>query len=98
MILELFISSGSETTYGTINFAFLFMAENPEIQVRCLWEIADDFGDIILSFQLIADIETTILSEIQGMVVSFLYQWCTEKARTRRCWEMIYERKMSLSH
>ena len=36
------------------------MAENPEIQARCLWEIDDDFGDIILSFQLIAYVETTI--------------------------------------
>ena len=72
VILELFIA-GSETTYNTLNWAFLFMAEHPETQARCLKEIDDNVGDKHIEFadrSKMPYIEATI-SEIQrhGSVV-----------------------------
>ena len=47
VIIELFIA-GSETTYNTLDWAFLFIAENPGIQENCFKEIADVVGDKII--------------------------------------------------
>ena len=40
VILELFLA-GSETTYNSLDWAFLFMSEHPEIQEKCFKEISD---------------------------------------------------------
>ena len=44
IILELFLV-GSETTYNTLDWAFLYMSEYPEIQEKCFNEINDTLGD-----------------------------------------------------
>ena len=44
VILELFIA-GAETTYNTLDWAFLFMSEYPEIQAKCQEEIKAVVGD-----------------------------------------------------
>lgn len=48
IILELFVV-GSETTYNTLDWAFLFMAEYPEIQEKCFKEIDDMLGDKLVN-------------------------------------------------
>ena len=49
VIMELFIA-GSETTYNTLDWAFLFMAENPELQEKCAKEIVDQVGDKVIEY------------------------------------------------
>ena len=44
IILQLFVA-GTETTYNALDWAFLFMAEYPEIQEKCQREIDDVVGD-----------------------------------------------------
>ena len=49
IILELFLV-GSETTYNTLDWAFLFMSEYPEIQEKCFKEIDGTLGDKHVSY------------------------------------------------
>ena len=44
VILEMFVA-GSETTFSTLDWCFLFMAEFPEIQKKCQNEIDECFGN-----------------------------------------------------
>ena len=49
VIFELFLA-GSETTYNSLDWAFLFMAEHPEIQEKCFKEINDVVGDKYIDY------------------------------------------------
>ena len=49
VILELFLA-GSETTYNSLDWAFLFMSEHPEIQEKCFKEISDVVGDKYIDY------------------------------------------------
>lgn len=66
VILELFIA-GTETTYNTLDWAFLFMSENPDIQAKCHQEIKDTVGDKHIQYsdrKYLTYVDATI-SEIQ---------------------------------
>lgn len=47
VILELFVA-GVETTFNTLDWAFLFMSENPDIQEKCQKEIDENVGQKII--------------------------------------------------
>lgn len=49
IILELFIV-GVETTATALSWAFLFLAENPDVQQKCQQEIDDILGDKLIKF------------------------------------------------
>ena len=85
VILELFIA-GSETTYNTLDWAFLFMTEHPDIQERCFKEITDVVGDKYIDYAdrvKLPFIEATIL-EIQRLanVVPLAIQHSTNNDTT----------------
>ena len=85
VILELFIA-GSETTYNTLDWAFLFMTEHPDIQERCFKEINDVVGDKYIDYAdrvKLPFIEATIL-EIQRLanVVPLAIQHSTNNDTT----------------
>ena len=85
VILELFIA-GSETTYNTLDWAFLLMTEHPDIQERCFKEIDDVVGDKYIDYAdrvKLPFIEATIL-EIQRLanVVPLAIQHSTNNDTT----------------
>ena len=49
IIAQLFVA-GAETTYKTLDFAFLYMITHPDIQKRCQEEIADVIGERRISY------------------------------------------------
>ena len=66
IILELFIA-GTETTYTTLDWAFLFMAEYPEIQKKCQIEIEEAVGDKQIEYANRINLKyvDAVLTEIQ---------------------------------
>ena len=85
VILELFIA-GAETTYNTLDWAFLFMSENPDIQAKCVQEIKDTVGDKSIQYSdriSLTYVEATI-SEVQrhANVAPLAVQHCASEDTT----------------
>ena len=85
VILELFLA-GSETTYNTLDWAFLFMAEHPEIQEKCFKEINDVVGGKYIDYAdrvKLPYVEATIYeAQRLGNVVPMAVQHSTLKETT----------------
>ena len=85
IIIDLFIA-GSETIYNTLNWAFLFMAEYPEVQQKCQHEIAESVGDksIENADRINLKYVDAVLTEIQrhANVVPFTIQHCARENTT----------------
>ena len=85
VIIDLFIA-GSETTYNTLNWAFLFMAEYQGIQRRCQHEIAESVGDKNIEYADRINLKyiDAVLTEIQrhSNVVPFTIQHCAREDAT----------------
>ena len=85
IILELFVA-GSETTYNTLDWAFLCMVEHPEIQRKFQQEIAETVGNRSINYADRVDlsyIDATI-TEVQryASIVPLSLQHCTSKDTT----------------
>ena len=85
VIQELFIA-GAETTYNTLDWAFLFMSEYPDIQAKCQEEIENTVGDRAIKYSdrtNLKYIEATI-TEIQrhANVASMALQHCASQDTT----------------
>ena len=68
VIIELFLV-GIETTFNTLDWAFLFMSEYPEVQEKCFKEITETVGDKIINYADRAKMRyvNATLSEIQRL-------------------------------
>ena len=82
VILELFIA-GTVTTYNTLDWAFLYMAEYPDIQAKCQHEIQDALGDKIIQYADRGNLKyvDATLSEIQraASILPISVQHCTSE-------------------
>ena len=82
IIMQLF-AAGAETTYKTLDFAFLYMITHPDIQKRCQEEISDVIGERNISYDdkpKLKYVEATIM-EVQRLanVVPLSLQHCTNQ-------------------